>query len=263
MKKIKFILLVIACSFASQTFAGVAVSRTPIDGDSNVFWTVDFTDNDLYDHVKIEVNFLPTFDSTTFIHNAIIQVFDYKSRTSIRCYNYEFVSRRNFNLGINYSASAALITRTKGNSKFSDKIKIISNNSKCIEVENGDEGASPSVNGSVFTGVTTMTPPVPYPQQSIASYTHEAHFNSKPGTSKGSLKLSANGLTRILTLTYKTGEVFSCSIPVGSNMDDFVLAAKPHVVWKGGKYNIRKNLSGYRAGSCASFTIIQDSRNLL
>ncbi len=63
-------------------------------------------------------------------------------------------------------------------------------------------------------------------------------------------------------MTYKTGEVFSCSVPVGSPMDDFVLAAKPHVVLKGGKYNVRKDLTGYQSGSCDFFTIVQDSRDL-
>lgn len=263
MKRISFLLLVLGYIFTNQLFAGVAVTKTPVDGDGNVFWTVDFTGNALHDQAQINVSFEPTFDPTTYIQKVGIRVFDFNTMSLITCNYLEYISKTNNHYGINYKPSAVLAARTKGSSKFSDNIRITVNNSNCTEIENGEEGASPSVDPNmVFSGIGTMRPPRPYPSQRIASYTHESHFSSEPGTSKGSLILSPNGLTRTLTLTYKTGEVFSCLVYVGSPMDDFVLAAKPHVVLKGGTYVIRKNITGIYTGSCISIAMLQNSTKL-
>lgn len=262
MKMLKSLLLVVCFIFTSQVFAGAALTKTPVNEDGDVFWTIDLSGNDLYDFVKIEVNFLPTFDPTTFIQNAIIRGYDHDSGSLLTCSIQEYISRTNTNYGINYQASDALTKRTKGSAKFSDGLKVTVDGSNCTEIENGEEGDAPSVHAGVFTGIRTLTFPDPYPSQSIATYTHEAHFSKEPGTSKGSLSLSDDGYTRILTLTYETGASFTCLVSVGSPMDDFVLASKPHVVLKGGKYSVRKNTSGYTAGRCISISQVLDSRNL-
>lgn len=262
MKILKSLFLAVSLIFTSQVLAGAALTKSPVNEDGDVFWTIDLNGNDLYDFVKVELNFLPTFDPTTFIHNARISGYDHDSGTVLNCSIQEFISRTNTNYGINYQASEALTERTEGNAKFSDGLKITFDGSDCKEIENGEEGDAPSVHAGVFTGIRTLTFPNPYPSQSIAAYTHEAHFSKEPGTSKGSLSLSDNGLTRILTLTYETGASFTCLVSVGSPMDDFVLASKPHVVLKGGKYSVRKNTSGYTAGRCVSISQVLDSRNL-
>jgi hypothetical protein len=263
MKKLRILLLMITSVFTSQVFSAVAITSTPVDGDGNVFTTVDFTANEAIDYATVELSFLPTFDRTTFIQNANFYSYDFSAKKGFGCNIQEFISRTNTHLGINKKASALLTARTRNYSKFSDKKIVTLNNSKCVEIENGEEGASPSVVPfSVFTGIKASHSPEPYPSQLIASYTHETHFNSEPGTSKGSLVLSANGLSRVLTLTFKTGEEFSCAVQVGSPIDDFVLAAKPHVVLKGGYYIVRKDTTGYNAGNCVHFRIRQNSRIL-